>query len=99
MAFGITREELKQWQQQVTRGDIAFLTHYWQDSRFKEATSVTKVGSSDLVKLKQWGEKYNLHPNWIDYKEDYPHFDLFPPFQKAILEQEGYMDHIKRFNL
>lgn len=99
MAFGITRKELKQWQEQVARGEIAFLTHYWQDHRFKDATSVTKVGSNDLNKLKQWGAQYGLHPDWIDHKDDYPHFDLFPPFQKEILEKEGYIDQIKRFNL
>lgn len=87
MAFGITRKELKQWQEQVARGEIAFLTHYWQDHRFKDATSVTKVGSNDLNKLKQWGAQYGLHPDWIDHKDDYPHFDLFPPFQKEILEK------------
>lgn len=99
MAFGITRTELRQWQEAVARGEIALLTHYWQDSRFQGATSVTKVGSSDVDRLKRWGEKYGLNPDWIDYKANYPHFDLFPPFQKEILEQEGYSDHIERFNL
>jgi len=99
MAFGITRKELRQWQEAVARGEISFLTHYWQDSRFQGATSVTKVGSSDVDRLKRWGEKYGLNPDWIDYKANYPHFDLFPPFQKEILEQEGYSDHIERFNL
>ena len=99
MAFGITCKELKQWQEAVARGEISFLTHYWQDSRFQGATSVTKVGSSDVDRLKRWGEKYGLNPDWIDYKANYPHFDLFPPFQKEILEQEGYSDHIERFNL
>lgn len=99
MAFGINRRELKEWKEKVHQGEIAFLTHYWQDARFNDATSVTKVGSSNIDKLKQWGDKHGLNPDWIDYKEDYPHFDLFPPFQKDILEKEGYHSHIKRFNL
>lgn len=34
MAFGIKREEMKQWKASVARGEIAYLTHYWVDPRF-----------------------------------------------------------------
>lgn len=99
MAFGIKREELKRWQKKVLSGEIAFLTHYWQDDRFPDSTSVTKVGCNDLSKLTKWGEKYHLKPEWIDMDPKYPHFDLFSPTQKVILEQEGIIDQIERFNL
>lgn len=98
MAFGINRNELRAWKQQVERGEIAILTHYWIDKRFPSSTSVTKVGCSDLTVLKLWGQKYNLKPDWI-HLNHYPHFDLFGESQKQILADEGCHDHIKRFNL
>ncbi|GEN56261.1 hypothetical protein GCM10012290_05850 [Halolactibacillus alkaliphilus] len=99
MAFGISRQELNEWKNKVTNGEIAIITHYWQDQRFDGATSVTKVGCNDLKKLMAWGERYDLKPEWIDYKDDFPHYDLFPPYQKEVLIGEGYDEHIKRFNL
>ena len=99
MAFGIDRNELRNWQQKVLAGEIAFLTHFWRDDRFPDSTSVTKVGCNDLEKLIKWGEQYQLKPEWIDMDPKYPHFDLFRPLQKEILKQEGQTDQIKRFNL
>lgn len=99
MAFGIDRKELRTWQKKVLAGEIAFLTHYWLDERFPESTCVTKVGCSDLEKLIQWGESYQLKKEWIDMDPKYPHYDLFGSIQKEILEKEGQIDQIIRFNL
>ena len=99
MAFGIDRKELKKWQKKVLSGEIAFLTHYWLDDRFPESTSVTKVGCNDVAKLIEWGKIYQLKPEWIDLDPIYPHFDLFAPIQKEILQKEGKTDQIERFKL
>lgn len=98
MAFGIKREELKRWKRQVEEGEVVILTHFWEDERFPNCTSVTKVGCSDIEKLVIWGEKYQLMPQWI-HQGTYPHFDLFGQKQKEILQKEGMKDHIIRFNL
>jgi len=90
LAFGIKREELKDWKEKVKRGEIAFLTHYWIDDRFPGCSTVTKVGCRDVQKLAEWGRKYSLRPEWIDdRKEDYPHFDLFGNTQAEVLKNEG----------
>src|SRR5699024_11705557 len=68
MAFGINREQLERWKEQVVKGEIAVITHYWEDERFPGCTSVTKVGCSNLEKLKEWGETYKLKSTWIDRK-------------------------------
>ncbi|MUK90668.1 hypothetical protein GMD78_20135 [Ornithinibacillus sp. L9] len=99
MAFGVKRVELKRWKTQVKNGEIAFLTHFWLDDRFPGCNTVTKVGCRDLEKLKAWGKKYDLQPNWIHMDHQYPHFDLFGERQKKILVNENMMDHISRFNL
>lgn len=99
MAFGITRMELIEWKEKVQKGDIAFLTHYWRDSRFKGCHTVTKVGSSNINKLKKWGKQYGLKEEWIDYHIKYPHFDLFGETQHRILLAENLNHHIERFNL
>lgn len=98
MAFGIDRQELRTWKNQVDKGEIAFLTHYWIDKRFPQATSVTKVGCSDLQLLVDWGKQYNLEAKWI-HRSRFPHFDLFGEKQKEVLLGEGCYDHIKRFLL
>ena len=54
MAFGVKREELQRWKQDVEAGKIAFLTHYWIDDRFPGCNTVTKVGCCDLEKLAKW---------------------------------------------
>lgn len=97
MAFGINREELKKWKQNVREGRIAIITHYWQDDRFPESTSVTKVGCNDLAKLMKWGKKYNLRAEWIHLDEKFPHFDLFGAKQREILKAENKIDQIERF--
>lgn len=97
MAFGLKRNELKQWKQNVRDGKIDFITHYWLDDRFPGCKTVTKVGCSDLEKLKQWGRKYHLKAEWIDLKPDYPHFDLFGEHQKRILKAENRLDQLDRF--
>ncbi|MEC5422586.1 hypothetical protein QGM71_03650 [Virgibacillus sp. C22-A2] len=99
MAFGIKKEELLEWKKNVTSGEIAFLTHYWLDDRFPHCNTVTKVGCSNLKKLKTWGKKYNLQPNWIHMDDLYPHFDLFGDRQKEILCKENQREHIRRFDL
>lgn len=98
MAFGIKKEELNEWKRNVLAGKIAIITHYWQDKRFPQAHSVTKVGCADLNKLKQWGRKYKLKKQWI-HMHTYPHFDLFEDIQRKVLKQEGLYDQIERFNL
>ncbi|BCB03785.1 hypothetical protein [Bacillus sp. KH172YL63] len=98
MAFGINRQELKDWKQAVMGGDIAFLTHYWLDDRFPGARSVTKVGCCDLDTLARWGDQYSLKREWIHQREGgFPHFDLVGDTQLKILRNEGLHDHIDRF--
>ncbi|MDQ0350734.1 hypothetical protein J2R98_000537 [Alkalibacillus filiformis] len=97
MAFGIKRDELKQWKKEVEAGNIAFLTHYWADDRFPQMNTVTKVGCRDVDKLKQWGRKHGLKPKWIHEDEKYPHFDLIGSFEEDILKAEGKIDQLKRF--
>ena len=99
MAFGIKRETLMTWKQDVKDGKIEFLTHYWLDDRLPNSKTVTKVGCANVEKLKEWGRKYGLKPEWIHKDEKYPHFDLIGKFQKDILVQEGIMDQIERFKL
>lgn len=98
MAFGIERKELVQWKRDVLSGKIAFLTHYWQDERFPDAYTVTKVGCIHIDKLAHWGKQYGLKREWIHFHR-YPHFDLFSDVQLRVLKQEGLEDHIKRFRL
>lgn len=99
MAFGIKRIEIEHWKQRVANNEIAFLTHFWYDPRFPHCHTVTKVGCSDLHRLIQWGEKYDLKPEWIDHHKGYPHFDLLGATQYKILLAEGCLDHIQRFRL
>ncbi|MFG6114997.1 hypothetical protein ACGTN9_07390 [Halobacillus sp. MO56] len=99
MAFGVNRNELRQWKEQVSRGEIAFLTHYWLDERFPGCDTVTKVGCRDLKKLEQWGAHYGLKPQWIHLDERFPHYDLFGDVQARILKSEGIWTQIERFNI
>ncbi|MFC3211632.1 hypothetical protein [Planomicrobium okeanokoites] len=96
MAFGIKRAELNLWKQEVDAGNIAFLTHYWVDDRFPGCSTVTKVGCSDLEKLKLWGRRYGLQPEWLDLRGNYPHFDLFGDLQKSILKAENLLEQLER---
>ncbi|WP_166238968.1 hypothetical protein [Paenibacillus turpanensis] len=99
MAFGISKEELGAWKEAVSRGEIAFLTHYWIDPRFPGMKTVTKVGCSDLPKLKAWCRSHGLDPIYIHHRPPYPHFDLLGKKQKQILQQEKLWSHIRRFKL
>lgn len=99
MAFGINRSELKKWKGKVNQGEIAFLTHYWQDPRFPNCFTVTKVGCNDLAKLTDWGHQYGLPAHWMDKRDQYPHFDLFGAKQVAILLSEKKWEQIKHFRL
>jgi hypothetical protein len=99
MAFGINKKELARWKEEVKRGEVAFLTHFWLDERFPDCNTVTKAGCCDLDKLKEWGRYYGLQAEWIDDRSDYPHFDLFGDRQLFILKQERQWGQIKRFNL
>ncbi|WAA10899.1 hypothetical protein [Fervidibacillus albus] len=90
MAFGITKKEVAEWKEKIDRNEIAFLTHLWTDQRFPGMKTVTKVGCKDLQKLKRWGERYGLKPEWIHVREEgYSHFDLIGPREKEILKMEG----------
>ncbi|KIL35076.1 hypothetical protein SD71_15595 [Cohnella kolymensis] len=99
MAFGITRVELNRWKTAVSRGEIAYLTHYWLDSRFPGVKTVTKVGSADLKVLTEWCRLNGLNPKYIHNRPPFPHFDLIGPKQKEILLKENLRDHIERFKL
>ncbi|WP_077621865.1 hypothetical protein [Sediminibacillus massiliensis] len=99
MAFGLKRDELRQWKMDVENGDIAFLTHYWIDSRFPGCDTVTKVGCSDIEKLALWGSHYGLLREWIHLDKCYPHFDLLGNRQKEILIAEEQWNQLHRFKL
>lgn len=99
MAFGVKREELNAWKEAVSRGEIAFLTHFWLDPRFPGITTVTKVGCSDLQRLASWCTEHNLPPQHIHNRSPFPHFDLIGPKQAEILRQEQLWDQLKRFKL
>lgn len=98
MAFGINRTELEGWKAKARAGEIAFLTHYWHDPRFPQATTVTKAACVDVSKLIEWGKTYGLNPQWIDNRNEFPHFDLLGEKQVAILAAEGKLDHLLRFH-
>ncbi|MFS0575039.1 hypothetical protein AB1K83_05365 [Sporosarcina sp. 179-K 3D1 HS] len=98
MAFGIKRAELVAWKTAVQQGKIAFLTHYWLDDRFPGCKTVTKAGCADLEKLIDWGRQYGLKKEWIDMRDDYPHFDLFGETERRILHNEGLIHQLNRFN-
>ncbi|MNI35899.1 hypothetical protein D3C73_899360 [compost metagenome] len=99
MAFGINREELNRWKEAVSRGEIAFLTHYWLDPRFPGTTTVTKVGCSDLPRLRRWCEQNGLPPQYIHNRKPFPHFDLLGPKQPEILRREGMWEQLERFHM
>lgn len=99
IAFGITRAELNAWKTAIEKGEIAFLTHYWHDKRFPNYNTVTKVGCSDIEKLADWCRQFQLNPEYIHYRDRYPHFDLLGPYQYEILHQLGLHEHIERFGL
>lgn len=99
MAFGIDRSQLNDWKQQVSNGQIAFLTHYWIDNRFPNMRTVTKVGCADIEKLQEWCKEHQLNPQYIHFRDLYPHFDLFGVEQLRILREEGLQDHIDRFRI
>jgi hypothetical protein len=98
MAFGISREQVRQWKAAIDRGEIAFLTHYWLDDRFPDSKSVTKAGCRDLGKLVNWGAQYGLKKEWIHHRKDgYSHFDLLGAKQEEILKKEGIEHTLKSF--
>ncbi|MGR3764400.1 hypothetical protein [Rossellomorea sp. NS-SX7] len=98
MAFGVNRRELNTWKDRVSRGEVAFITHFWLDDRFPNVRSVTKAGCADIEKLSEWGKKYGLKREWIHKRHDgFPHYDLMGETQLYVLKEEGLDDHIKRF--
>jgi hypothetical protein len=99
MAFGISREELNRWKRQVSRGEIAYLTHYWLHPKYPGITTVTKVGCADLPRLRQWVVSHGLNANYIHQREAYPHFDLIGAKQKEILEKERQWEQLARFGI
>lgn len=99
MAFGIKRQELAEWKKRVTQGELAYLTHYWIDSRFPGVTTVTKVGCANLDRLEKWCREHRLDPQYIHRRQPFPHFDLLGRRQKEILLEEGLTEHIERFRL
>ncbi|PKR78731.1 hypothetical protein CEY16_02950 [Halalkalibacillus sediminis] len=96
MAFGIKRDELREWKREAEEGRIAFITHFWKTEKFPGMTTVTKVGCCDRQKLIEWGKKYGLKPGWIDENEKYPHFDLIGSFQQDILKAENKLWQLER---
>lgn len=99
MAFGLKRKELMEWKEKVKKGEIAFLTHFWLDSRFPDCDTVTKVGCANLDNLIEWGNYYQLNPKWIHRDKKYPHYDLVGEWQRKILIEEKQWDQLKRFNI
>jgi hypothetical protein len=99
LAFGITRQELQQWKAAVTRGEIAFITHYWIDPRFPGMKTVTKVGCSNPQLLTAWCTANGLNPAYIHQRPPFPHYDLFGRKQIEILQKEQLWDHLQRFGL
>ncbi|NGP58490.1 hypothetical protein L3476_25095 [Paenibacillus thiaminolyticus] len=99
MAFGISRTELNEWKRRVAGGEIAYLTHYWQDERFPGITTVTKVGCADMARLTAWCIEHGLNPLYIHARRPFPHFDLIGPRQREILRQEQQWDQLERFRL
>ncbi len=99
MAFGITREELQQWKKEVSAGNISFITHFWLHPRYPGITSVTKVGCSDIEKLRSWAISHGLPPGSMHDRESYPHYDLIGTKQQEILQNEGRLDQLRRFVL
>ncbi len=99
MAFGITREELTRWKDQVSRGEIAYLTHYWTDPRFPNINTVTKVGCSDLGRLTMWCIRHGLNPHYIHLRSSFPHYDLIGVRQIEILRSEQLWNQLERFKL
>ncbi len=99
MAFGIDRNQLEQWKALALRGEIAFLTHFWLHPRWPQYKTVTKAGCCDVEKLKAWGSRYGLLPEWIDRRSDFPHFDLLGERQKEILQAENCWRQIEKFRL
>ncbi|OXM83773.1 hypothetical protein [Paenibacillus rigui] len=99
MAFGIKRNELQLWKEAVSRGELAFLTHYWIDPRFPDIKSVTKVGCSDLDKLSDWCTSHGLNPQYIHHRQPFPHYDLMGSKQIEILRKEQLYSHLDRFHL
>lgn len=96
MAFGINRQQLRDWKREVEQGNIAFLTHYWLDDRFPHVNTVTKVGCSDIEKLVRWGEQYGLRREWMHARDRYPHFDLLGECQVEILQKEQQVNQLNR---
>ncbi|CAM2871852.1 hypothetical protein PASE110613_05310 [Paenibacillus sediminis] len=99
MAFGINREELTKWKEAVSRGEIAFITHYWLEPRFPGIKTVTKVGCANLERLTEWCAQNGLDPKYIHRRRPFPHFDLIGPKQKEILQKELLWDQLKRFHM
>jgi len=99
MAFGVTREQLNEWKQQVARGQIAYLTHYWIHPRIPGIRSVTKVGCADVERLRRWAVSHGLPPQYIHHRESYPHYDIFGEKQAEILRKEGQWEQLRKFVL
>jgi hypothetical protein len=99
LAFGITKEQVREWKEAIDRGEIAYLTHYWLDERFPASKSVTKAGCKDMGKLAKWGSQYGLKKEWIHHRKDgYSHFDLLGQKQEEILKKEGLEHILKLFS-
>jgi hypothetical protein len=99
LAFGITRAELNEWKAEVTKGETAYLTHYWFDPRFPDFRTVTKVGNANLERLEAWCIENGLNPKYIHNRPPFPHFDLIGTKQKEILLKENLKQHLVRFRL
>ncbi|QKS71330.1 hypothetical protein FLK61_31990 [Paenalkalicoccus suaedae] len=94
MAFGVTKDELRQYKIQAASGEIAFLTHFWFDERFPQHQTVTKAASNDKQRLIEWGKQYGLKEEWIHDDGHFPHFDLIGSTEWHVLHQENKADKL-----
>ena len=66
---------------------------------FRVVKPLRKPGALTLKNWVRWGERYGLKREWIDMRDDYPHFDLFGEHEREILVKEGLSAQLKRFDL
>nr|WP_245247385.1 MULTISPECIES: hypothetical protein [unclassified Paenibacillus] len=90
---------MTQWKEAVTRGEIAFITHFWLEPRFPGINTVTKVGCTNLERLSEWCATNGLDPRYIHNRDPFPHFDLIGSKQIEILQKERLWDQLERFRL
>ncbi|MFA9559596.1 hypothetical protein ACERII_19990 [Evansella sp. AB-rgal1] len=96
MAFGLKKSDIEKWKKRANEGEVAFITHFWFDERFPQYRTVTKAACANKDTLIQWGQKYNLKPEWIHDRKDFPHFDLLGDRQRDILKKENQYEQLEK---